>query len=152
MSCRRLFPAILFLAVTIAGCGGGDSTGPSITNISGTYLLNHSNLSGGGISCSSFGTSVSIAQTGSTFTGTYAGGTLSCTGPGGNQSGAIGNGTVVNGHLNGSNVSFDLDTSDWHLQGTLSGASMTGTATVRIDLGAPTGVIVLSGNWAASKQ
>ena len=60
---------------------------------------------------------------------------------------------VVSGTVNAQNqVSFDFDTSDFHHTGHFSGilfATMSGALTVTIDLGAPLGIVVLSGNWAA---
>ena len=60
-------------------------------------------------------------------------------------------GSVVNGSVSGNTVNFDLDTQDFHHTGTLSGNSMSGTATWTFDLGAPVGEVTLSGNWSASK-
>lgn len=46
--------AVMF---TLAGCGS-DSTGPKVPDISGTWTLSLTNLSGSGISCSSSGTTM----------------------------------------------------------------------------------------------
>ncbi len=143
---------LLLLIPVFLACGddGGDTTGPSIPSVAGSWTYNATNLSGSGVSCSVSGTSLALAQSGGTFAGSYSGGTISCSGPGGTESNPAGSGTVANGSVTYAGaVSFDFDTQDWQNTGTLSGNSMSGTATVRIDLGAPTGVITLSGNFSA---
>ncbi len=92
---------------------------------------------------------LNITQAGTTFTGTYSGGSMICTALG--QSVTLGpfQGTVVNGAINGTSVSFDLDTQDWRNTGTISGSSMSGQVTVRLDFGA--GPVTLSGNWSAAR-
>lgn len=64
----------------------------------------------------------------------------------------VGSGSVINGTLSGRNLSFDLDTPDFHQAGSVSGTSMSGTAEWTIDFGLPVGVVTLNGNWGAAKQ
>jgi hypothetical protein len=143
---RKLIALLLVL-----GCGG-DSTGPSTANVAGTWTASLSNMSGSGISCSSSSpTTLTLTQQNDNFSGSYSGGELTCAGPGGSASEFIGSGTVLNGQVNGSGVSMDLDTPDFHLTGTASGNSMSGTARWEIDFGQPTGVVVLNGNWGAAR-
>jgi hypothetical protein len=59
---------------------------------------------------------------------------------------------VINGSLSGTSLSFDLDTPDFHHEGSVSGASMSGTAEWTMDFGIPVGVVTLTGTWAAAKQ
>jgi hypothetical protein len=59
---------------------------------------------------------------------------------------------VVNGTLSGRNLSFDLDTPDFHFTGSVTGTSMAGTAQWTMDFGIPIGVATLNGDWEASKQ
>lgn len=148
---RRLAAFVLLGSMA---CGGDSNTEPSPTaNVSGTWNASVSNLSGSGIACSSVGnTQLTLNQTGDTFSGTYSGGELTCTGPGGTASAPFGSGTVINGTVSGSDVSFDIDTPDQHFTGTASSTSMSGTTRWNIDLGAPTGVVTLNGNWGAAKQ
>ncbi len=147
---------LLLLIPVFLACGddGGDTTGPSIPSVAGSWTYNAGNLSGGGISisCSVSGTSLVLTQSSGTFTGSYSGGTISCSGPGGTESASVGSGTVANGSVTSAGaVSFDLDTQDWQNTGTLSDNSISGTATVRIDLGSPTGVVTVSGNFSAAR-
>ena len=124
----------------------------STPDVAGSWGYSATNLSGSGVSCSVTGTSMVITQSESTFTGTYTGGTFSCSGPGGTLSSTIGSGTVVNGSVTDEGVvSFDLDTQDWRNTGSLSGNSISGTVTVRFDLGTPIGVVTLSGNFSAAR-
>jgi hypothetical protein len=141
---------LLSLALTaiLATACSKDSTGPSI-NLSGNWSYSTSNIASGSVTCSSSGTTMSITQSGNTFSGTYNGGTLTCQTPGGTGSDVIGSGIVATGSLSGSNVNFDLDTSDWHNTGALSGNSMSGTVTVHLVIGGTT--YVLAGNWAAAR-
>ena len=145
---------VLALAIALVGCGGDDNSGPSTpANVAGAWTASLSNLSGGGVSCSSSApTQLSLDQTGSTFTGSYQGGEMTCIGPGGTSSFAITPGTVINGTVEGNSITFDLDTPDAHQTGTVSGNSMSGTARWRLDLGAPIGVLTLNGNWGAARQ
>lgn len=137
---------LLFLCgAAVIGCGG-DSTGPSGANLEGTWGAAWTNMSGSGSSCSLSGLVMVLAQSGTTFSGSYSNGQLSC---GGQLLGTVA-GIVVNGTVSGSSVSFDLQTSDLHQSGTVSGSSMSGQATWRIDTGS--GVVTLTGNWGASKQ
>jgi hypothetical protein len=147
------------LAVALVLACGHDSTGPNTgtgtgtggaTNLTGNWLYSTSNVNGSGLSCSSSGTVLTISHQGSTFSGTYSGGTLTCIGGGTTQSVAVGMGTVVTGSLAGTAVSFNLDTSDWHNTGALSGNSMSGTVTVRLVVDNST--YTLTGNWGASRH
>jgi hypothetical protein len=148
---RRPFALVLVLTTLLGGCGGSDSTAPNPTaNVSGTWTASLSNMSGSGASCSTTeSTTLTLDQDGTTFSGHYSGGELTCTGPGGTSSDPVGTGTIINGNVSGNRVSFDLDTPDFHLTGTISGNSMSGTARWVIDLGSQ--VVTLNGNWGASK-
>ncbi|MGH7497722.1 MAG: hypothetical protein ACREL3_02600 [Gemmatimonadales bacterium] len=139
------------LALVLTGCGGGDATGPSNASVAGTWTMSLSNLSGSGVSCNLSATPVTIAQSGTTFSGTYGPGTLSCFA--GSQSNSVQiQGTIVNGTVDGNAVVFDLDTQDFHQTGSVAGNSMSGTARWTIDLGGSSGIVVLNGNWSAAKQ
>jgi hypothetical protein len=142
---RALLPAVAL--VVLLACGK-DSTGP--VSISGTWMANWSNVAGGGVSCSMGSITLSLTQSGGTFTGAYGSGTLTCSGPGGTASGSFTGGTVSSGTVQGNTVAFNLDTPDYHQAGTVSGNSMSGTATWRIDTGS--GVVTLTGTWSATRQ
>jgi hypothetical protein len=138
----------------VLACGDDDGSGPSTTEISGSWSATLTNMSGDGVLCNSTTpTLLTLTQTGTTFTGSYSGGSLTCSGPGGATTLPIGTGAVVNGAITGSAVSFDLDTPDFHHEGTVSGTtSMSGDATWTIDFGPPNGVVTLDGTWQATKQ
>ena len=121
--------------------------------MTGTWTASLSNLTGGGATCSSTEpTELTLQQDGNAFTGSYTGGELTCSGSSGTFSTPLGDGIVINGQVSGNEVSFDLDTPDYHQDGTLNGASMSGTATWRFDFGPGTGVVTLNGTWGAAKQ
>jgi hypothetical protein len=139
------------LATVAAACGGDDSTGPSQANVAGTWTLSASNMSGQGVSCNLGNTSVTLTQSGTTFSGSYGPATITCF-AGGQSSSVLAQGVIVNGAINGTAVQFDLDTQDLHHTGTVNGNSMSGTARWSFDLGAGTGVVSLNGNWSAARQ
>ncbi|MGH7648080.1 MAG: hypothetical protein ACREND_08170 [Gemmatimonadaceae bacterium] len=141
---------VLGLAGAVSGCGG--YTGPTLPDLNGTWTLSLTNLSGSGISCNLSGTTMSLNQSGASFSGSYSGGVFQCVGGGEGFSAEIGGGSVIDGTIAGNTVSFDLDSPDFPLSGVVSGTSMSGTSTLSVDLGAPYGVITLSGNWGAAKQ
>lgn len=58
----------------------------------------------------------------------------------------------MNGTVSGENLSFDLDTPDFHFAGSVSGTSMSGTAEWTVDFGLPVGVVTLNGTWSAAEQ
>ena len=141
-------------AILVAACGK-DATSPtapnvpSVPSVAGQWSYSTTNISAGGLTCSSSGTTLTITQQGTSFSGSYGGGTLTCSSAGGSQSAPIGTGIVLNGTISGSSVTFDLDTSDWHNGGTINGNSMSGTATIRVVVG---GVLyTLTGTWGASR-
>lgn len=138
----------LISALLIAACKS-DSTAPK-TDISGHWSYSASNVAGSGISCNISGVSATITETGSTFTGSTSGGTITCSGPGGTASQAIGNDVIANGTINGASVQFDIGTSDIHNAGTLSGNSISGTVTIKVNSGGST--YTLTGNFSAVKQ
>jgi hypothetical protein len=137
----------------VAACGGDDgSTGVGSINVGGTWNISVSNMSGQGASCSTTSpVRATIRQTGSTFTGTYSGGIITCLTPTESFSSALGSGAVTNGEITGNTISFDLDSPDFHHDGTVSGNSMSGSAEWTYDFGLPLGVVTLTGSWSAVK-
>lgn len=142
---------IVALSSFIGACGG-DATGPQLADVTGTWALTLSNLSGSGVACSATGVTANLTQSGSTFTGSYSGGTITCMAAGQTASQPMATGDIINGKVDGNQVTFDVDTTDAPFTGTVDGNAMTGTGTVTYDAGAPLGVIVLTGNWEAAKQ
>lgn len=139
-------------AVTLSACHGSNATGPAAPSVTGNWTYSASNVSGSGLACDISGVAMGLQQSGNTFTGSLTGGTLSCTASGQTSTQSLGSDVVANGTIVGNTVAFDIGTSDIHDAGTISGNSMSGTVTIRLDLGAPTGVITLSGNFAAVRQ
>jgi len=149
----RVLPLLLiplFLACADDGDGEGDDVvGPSLPRVTGTWSYSMSNLSGGGISCFESGTTLNLYQHGTTFTGSFSGGVFIC----GLDAVFVADGRVINGSITSdSAVSFDMRTDGWHNSGTLSGDSMSGTATVPLDAGPPVGRVTLTGTFAAVRQ
>jgi hypothetical protein len=139
--------------IGILACGDNNGSGPGSTDITGSWSASLSDLSGSSVNCSSTSpTLLTLTQTGETFSGSYSGGELFCTAPGGTGPVPVGTGSVVNGTLSGTSLSFDLDTPDFHHEGVVSGTSMSGTAQWTLDFGIPVGEVTLNGTWEATKQ
>ena len=141
---RTRLNLLAVLLVFTLGCGD-KATEPQVLNIAGIYTANWTSMSGSGYSCNASGVKLELNQSGDTFTGTYSAGSFSCNGT---YVGTL-KGTVVNGKLNDSDVHFDLDSPDFHQTGTVSGNSLSGSATWTLDFGS--GPLTLTGSWAASK-
>ena len=124
-----------------AACGG-DSNGPQVHNVEGSYNYQVPSIGTQGFTCRVHAVMV-LAQQGTTFDGTYTG-ALIC-----NADSTSVVGTVVNGRVKDDSVFFDMDNSDWHDVGVLTGNDMVGIVNVRINInGTPT---TLAGNFTATK-
>jgi len=137
------------LTNALTGLNGGNGTGGTV-QLNGNWLYSSANLTSSPVTCSTSGTTLQLTQTGSTVTGTYSGGTITCSAGAGSQTLAIASGTVAGGTVSGSSISFDLDTSAWHSTGSVSGHTMSGTATLRVQVSGTS--YTLTGTWTASKQ
>jgi hypothetical protein len=148
---RALMAGLLVIGLAgVAGCGGGDGgpTGPSNSSIAGTWHLSLSNVSGSGETCSAVSITLVLQGSGSSFSGTYDG-VLACGPTGGQAQGSRVQGSIVNGTRSGSQVAFDMDNSDLHHTGTISGDQMSGTANYHLNLTG--GLLILSGSWTATR-
>lgn len=136
------------------GNGGSTPSGPQNANVAGSWDFAFANLSatvdGVGVSCSA-SRRLDINQSGSTFSGTAGGGILFCQSGGVQLSLAFGSEPIINGGVSGNSVSFDFSTPDFHQQGTVSGNSMSGTASWLVDVGGTVGRIPFTGSWGASR-
>jgi hypothetical protein len=142
---------LAILSLLLVTACASDASGPQVTTLSGRWTYNATNVAGGGIACDIGNVTMNLNQVGSTFSGTVLGGTISCRANGItflNES--LGDDVVLNGQTSGNAVSFDIGTTDLHNTGTLSGNSMSGQLSIRINTG--TQVVVLVGNFAAVQQ
>ena len=96
---------IIVVAASLFACGGGDSQGPKLADVAGAWRATWTNMSGGGHSCG-LTLAMTLTHQGTAFTGSYSNAIVACDG----QSSAPFTGTVVNGAVNGDQLSFDLDT------------------------------------------
>ena len=140
--------AVLATLIAAAGCSE-DSSGPNI-NLTGSWTYTATNISGSGVSCNVSTSSMTLTQTGNTFTGS-ATGQIACVAGGQSVSNPF-QGQITNGTITGNAVQFELSTADARHIGTVSGNSMSGTLTLSLNVGAPIGTVVLTGNWSAVKQ
>ena len=97
-------------------------------------------------------TGAAYGGTGSAFTGTYSNASLACVENGHTVTNGSLSGTIDGGGVLGPTVVFQLDTLADFNTGNISGNSMSGTAILSVNLGAPTGVVMLTGTFAATKS
>lgn len=139
-------------SAVLCGCGSsGNSSGPkSPANVTGSWTYTASDLSGDGYTCTVTGAILTLEQTDTTFAGTYADALLSCT----SGSTTINNpglsGDIVNGTVSGSSVSFEIDGATYTNTGSVSGTTMSGTASLST-AGSGTNITV-TGSWTAAQQ
>ena len=174
---RPIRSATLLAAMLVAfvGCGGnGDDggnggptgpSGPSDGQVDGpwTYETDVQNrltgmLDGATLVCAIGGVSMTLSQSGATFSGSTSGGGLNCSEDGDQIMTAepLQAGSVINGSVSGDDVSFEFefDTDMGHQasvshQGGFPGVvSMAGTATATLQL-ADGRVFTLNGEWVA---
>jgi hypothetical protein len=139
------------MVLVVLACGGDDDgTDPLVVDVNGTWLATV-DFAGEGTSCSSTDpTTLSLTQTGSSFSGTYSGGEIACTSADGTFSFPGGTGQISNGAVNGATVSFDLGGPEFRLTGTASDDTMEGTGTWEF-FGLETGPVTLTGSWEATR-
>jgi hypothetical protein len=136
---------------TLVGCGS-DVTSVKPGPLSGVWNYNATNLAQPGVTCSITGLSLTITQSGDTFTGTVAsGGVVFCRSPARSDTEPLSVGDIVaNGILNDGTVAFDIGSATFHNVGSISGTSMSGKATIQI---LTTGTnALLAGDFTAVKQ
>jgi hypothetical protein len=145
----------LLLLAALSACGGSDdSTGPADDqiSISGTWSFQTGAVTVDGIACTTTGRTMTINQSGSTFTGQLTGGSVSCVSESASTTQDLTGFTddIVKGVLNGASVSFDLDVlPGTSLTGVVSGNTMSGTIVEQsyTDSGVASG----TGTWSASR-
>ncbi|HEX6434344.1 MAG TPA: hypothetical protein VFZ87_08865, partial [Gemmatimonadales bacterium] len=144
---------VLGLVVGILACGDDNGTGPTFANVNGSWSLSITGMTGGGAQCGTTSPiQLTFQQSTTTFTGTYSGGgVLTCTAPFGSFSAATGSGSVIDGEISRNEVSFDLDSANFHHTGTVAGSSMTGTAIWTFVEGSASTLGALTGSWTATK-
>jgi hypothetical protein len=131
------------IIVLLAACDG--STEPPKVNVTGNWAIAWPSMTGSGgyagLTCSISGMTLSVTQTGQSFSGTYSSSTITCNG----NAVAATAGVVVSGTVSGNSVSFDLDNATTHQTGTISGNTMSGSAAWTDATGS------LSGTWSANR-
>ena len=129
----RVALAAIAAVTGAAGCSTG-GTGPA-TNVTGAWSLNGTLTSGADTIVIS-GVTMTLVQTGSTFSGGYSGGHFTCIqpdsppydcSPGSTSPSSGSNGAIIDRQVSGSSVTFDMDDTSEPFSGTLSGGSMAGT-------------------------
>jgi hypothetical protein len=147
------------VVLTCASVGCGNSTGPSTANVAGTWSYQAPSLTNGQVTCV-YGVTMTLTQTGTTFSGTYTNAYTACSGPAGASSTLV-SGAVDSGTVSGSTITFGFANTDvtnsgeisevtahHDNTGTLAGHIMSGTATANVILG---GVpYTLTGEWRAA--
>ncbi|HET7251688.1 MAG TPA: hypothetical protein VFI79_17725 [Gemmatimonadales bacterium] len=135
----RLIP---FMMLGILACGSDKAAGPA-ADLTGSWSGTET-LSGSGLSCA-ISLTMQLTQTGATFNGTYSNGSVTCNGQ--SQTGITG--TIINGTVSGSKVTFDVDDPGAHQTGTVAGNTMNGNAHWTISTSS--GSVSLAGTWSATR-
>ena len=138
----------VLLVFVLAGCSS--STSPTFS-VNGSWNYQATNLAGDGVSCTITGATLTLTQSGSTFSGSYSNAKLSCQVAGVESVIGTYSGQVVNGLVSGDSVSFDFNTSAFTNAGTITGSSMSGMATATENVGGTIGNVTLTGQWGATK-
>ena len=152
---RPLLPLIIAALLLPLGCGGNndDATGvDQIPNIDGSWTYTNT-WSGGGLSCSYAPSSLTIDQTGGTFTGRLETSDATCAflDKPSFSLGSFGN-PIVNGTVNAAgDVTFDLLDENGHHTGRVSGNSMSGSLMITGDLFETGNPVTYPGTWVASR-
>jgi hypothetical protein len=146
------YRGLALTAMVLVACGDNGPE-PVPANVAGTWSASVSDLTGGGVRCSTTTPiQVTFSQSQSTVTGSYSGGILTCTTPTQSFSTTLSSGSISSGELDGANITFDLGSSDFHHIGTVDGTSMSGAAQWTYTFGQPTGEVTMEGTWTATKQ
>lgn len=136
---------LLAVAAALAGCSS--STSPH--DFAGTWMLTSTDLTGSGNTCTLNGT-VQFTQNGSTLGGTLPdpGVVVSCTSASGPSTAQSIGPVLVTGFVNGTGVSFNLDTGSVIASGNYTGSgTMSGTSIV---VWYPRSLISVTGTWTAT--
>ena len=146
---RALWLGVAVVAVAALGaCAATDATGPAATTIGGNWkfqeTLGNASI---GLTCGDTA-QISISQSGQTFTASYT--QVGTCNSNGNLLDNSATGTIGDGRINGTTVTFDEDICAY--QATLSGTppdTMTGAVTCTdTSTGQP---VTIAGTWSATR-
>ena len=147
---RKWLPIYLFLLLGIGASAALPYRAAEAVTAE-TWKFELPGLVGGGMSCAIRGASLELVRQGTALEGSYGDGELTCTDSTGRPKDlGPAEGMLVNGKVEGSRISFDIDSPDAHQTGTITAHSMSGTATWVLDFGSR-GVIELTGPWHAMR-
>jgi hypothetical protein len=150
----RPLASLLLLLICVA-CSSDGPTGTSTSALNGTWRFTFTNMSGvslgGTVTCTATLIDFRLTQSGSRFSGVQVGsGRITCSGQGDViVDEPVDSETIVNGRINGSNVSFRLGSVPGQHTGTVSGSSIPGTATWEFTEGTET--TTLNGQFTAAR-
>jgi hypothetical protein len=147
--------AWLFLLLGFIACGSDGPTGAGSSTLNGSWRFTFTNMSGVvqevTVTCTATSIDFRLTQSGNSFSGIQVGtGRITCSAQGDVIiDEPIDSETIVNGTINGANVSFRLGSVPGQHTGTRSGTSITGTATWEFTEEGVT--ITLNGQFTAAK-
>lgn len=144
---RRFLALSLLLLVPIVACGGdgGGGTGPTQIDLTGTWSVTMTPITGHGLTCTISGLEVTLTQTETVVTGSYTIDDMVCNGE---HSGPI-SGDVVSGSEVGGRIHMHFDTEDFDLHGSCRSSSQCNgsyTLTIFVDPNTYT----FTGTWSAT--
>jgi hypothetical protein len=147
---------LVVLACIPVACSS-DGLAPKSPDVGGKWIYRVVQLSDGGkVSCTmTIDDTLSLGRSSVSLAGSYAGGTIRCSGAD-VESIELAKGVVVNGTVEplvkgAQSLSFDLDGTSWHQDGSLIGDRMSGTLTVQHRFAGKLGELLLTGTWRARR-
>jgi len=135
------------LVGAIAACGGdGGTSPPKDVDLTGTWSVTLSPISGHGMDCQIANLQVTLTHTGNDLNGSYFADDMVCNGQhSGPLGGEVVQGTAVRGQLH-----FHFDTEDFDLHGTVASEDeASGTYTIVINVAGT--LYTFTGTWSAHR-
>jgi len=151
MSNSRSFAAlrmtIAALCILVSACGGDKAAAP--VTLAGNWLFADQTSNGQlGVTCKA-NASLTITQTGDTFTASLSGGAQACTGVGGTNLVAVTGVVFEGGHITGSSLTFSSGTCVF--SGTISASSNELAGDETCTISTTGGSFTFDGHWQAAR-
>jgi hypothetical protein len=153
MKTRPRLAATPLLASLLLLAGCADIFGIGVASVEGEWNYAATNIVDADYSCDITAVRLDLVQRGRGFSGVADGALLICRGAGaGVESRILVAAPVVGGRIDGNRVRFSVGTTDWSHTAVVSGASMSGTVTLRIALADGQGIRTLTGPFGAARE
>jgi hypothetical protein len=144
---RKYILALILLGLAVACGDGNGGTEPVNADVTGTWALTLSPISGHGLTCQITGLNAELVQSGTDVSGTYTADDMVCNGQ---HSGPM-SGTIVNGENRGGRLHFHFDVEEFDLHGALTSTDRAiGDYTIVLDLDSQQ--YTFRGTWSGTRM